>query len=1279
MNLKRWFLGILLVCANVGLAQQSMDFTVRYNGGLNRYEVFCLPSFTQNNFTWGPSQITVVVPASVPNAPLPGLFPVAGGGWNDNSLIFAPAAQPGSDFHGVGSLGALTNVVANQELMIFYFALPGGCVPGVRLFINGVDPDSSAPGMGFGDFGNSIDNGNITEIYNANYNNTGSNCIDAVNDNVGPIAGTGGNTGVNVLTNDSGNGVTPINPAIVVLTPGTNPDISIAPNGDIIIEPNTPAGTYTIPYTICEVGNPTNCDNAVVTVTVEAAEIIAVNDAFGPTNGLIGSTNVGNALLNDSLGGVVVSISDVTITTVTPATPNGVNPNVPVLNPATGIVSVPAGTPAGNYTIGYTLCENLNLATNCDPATITVTVTAAPIIANNDSFGPTNGSVANPNVGNVLNNDLLNGSPVTTTNVTITSITPASPIGGNPNVPSLNMTTGVVSVPAGTPAGDYTILYTLCETLNITNNCDPATVTITVTAAPIVANDDSFGPTNGSIANPNVGNVLNNDLLNGSPVTTTNVTITSVTPASPIGGNPNVPSLNMTTGVVSVPAGTPAGDYTILYTLCETLNITNNCDPATVTITVTAAPIVANDDTFGPVNGMTGSTSAGNAFSNDLLNGAPVVANQITATVTSPATPINGGPVPVMNTTTGIVSVPAGTPEGPYTISYLICQNLNPANCDPAVITINVSAAPIIANDDTVGPINGSNGNPIAGNVLPNDLLNGSPVNINDIDLTVVTPATPINGGPVPTIDPATGNVIVPVGTPAGPYTIVYSICEELNPTNCNDATVTINVTAAPIVANDDNYSASPINGVIGGTVGAIFGNDLLNNNPLNVALVTFSVNPALPAGISINPTTGLISVAPGTPAGTYTINYQICEILNSSNCDPATITVVVLGADIIANDDNYSATPINDVTGFTGLFNVLSNDTYNGAPVTPANVVLTPDPTNNPAFVINPNGTIDLVDLSIPGGTYTIGYTICDATLSTNCDPATVTLVLEDKSVSLDVLLQGALFGTNTGIMRDNLRTNNVIPLLNPYSPAFYINGNARFARPDNSTAETINASLLATSGNDAIVDWVFIELRSATNPNTVLRTQAALVQRDGTIVGATGSSKLFFANLTDGSYYVSVKHRNHLGAMSAVPVTFVNRRLIFDFTTAAPAAVWNNTAPYQNFEMVLDIPSNKYALWAGDLNSNGQVKYQGPQNDLSTNLQAVLNYPTNTLDNPNFDLAIPVYSNGDVNLDAKVKYQGGAGNDLAFVLFNVVNKYIGFNTTTVYNFNVFFEQTPN
>ncbi len=155
---------------------QQMNLTIRYSTSNSRYEVYGLPNFTLNNFTWGPSQISVVVPSSVTNAAFLNVTPYNGGGWNDNSLIYAPAAQPQSDFHGVGSLGALTNLVANQEILLFSVTLPEGCVPGVRLFNNGVDPNSSAPGMGFGDFGNSIDNGNITEIYYTNYNNTGTTC-----------------------------------------------------------------------------------------------------------------------------------------------------------------------------------------------------------------------------------------------------------------------------------------------------------------------------------------------------------------------------------------------------------------------------------------------------------------------------------------------------------------------------------------------------------------------------------------------------------------------------------------------------------------------------------------------------------------------------------------------------------------------------------------------------------------------------------------------------------------------------------------------------------------------------------------------------------------------------------------------------------------------------------------------------------------------------------------------------------------------------------------------
>jgi hypothetical protein len=57
-------------------------------------------------------------------------------------------------------------------------------------------------------------------------------------------------------------------------------------------------------------------------------------------------------------------------------------------------------------------------------------------------------------------------------------------------------------------------------------------------------------------------------------------------------------------------------------------------------------------------------------------------------------------------------------------------------------------------------------------------LLTESPVTIGLVTLTI-TPATAINGGNVPTINPTTGTVVVPENTPAGSYTIVYQICDN--------------------------------------------------------------------------------------------------------------------------------------------------------------------------------------------------------------------------------------------------------------------------------------------------------------------------------------------------------------------------------------------------------------------------------------------------------------------------------------------------------------------
>ena len=46
---------------------------------------------------------------------------------------------------------------------------------------------------------------------------------------------------------------------------------------------------------------------------------------------------------------------------------------------------------------------------------------------------------------------------------------------------------------------------------------------------------------------------------------------------------------------------------------------------------------------------------------------------------------------------------------------------------------------------------------------------------------------------------------------------------------------------------------------------------------------------------------------------------------------------------------------------------------------------------------------------------------------------------------------------------------------------------------------AIAILPSVLLTIGPDAIVDWILVELRDATDPTTVVTTEIALLKRDG------------------------------------------------------------------------------------------------------------------------------------------------------------------------------------
>ncbi len=273
-------------------------------------------------------------------------------------------------------------------------------------------------------------------------------------------------------------------------------------------------------------------------------------------------------------------------------------------------------------------------------------------------------------------------------------------------------------------------------------------------------------------------------------------------------------------------------------------------------------------------------------------------------------------------------------------------------------------------------------------------------------------------------------------------------------------------------------------------------------------------------------------------------------------------------------------------------------------------------------------------------GATYTVSglYT---ATLvnSVNCDSITQLnlTITPGVSVSMKAMLSGA-YVPGLGLMHDSLRVRNLIPLTEPYSAMPY--GKLSIGGP---AGETMAASILEVSGQDAIVDWVFLELRSSASPSTVVANKRALIQRDGDIVSADGVSPVFFPTVYNGTYFVSLKHRNHLGVMSANALSFGGCSVTtVDLSTELP--VYTNpligNAPRKLIGSV-------YTLWSGDANNNKNVKYNGLSNDKDKVLSVIgIAIPNNTLQ--------PVYRMEDLNMDGMVRYNN-TDNDRIIILDNV------------------------
>ncbi|MEM6718988.1 MAG: hypothetical protein AAF611_06730 [Bacteroidota bacterium] len=288
--------------------------------------------------------------------------------------------------------------------------------------------------------------------------------------------------------------------------------------------------------------------------------------------------------------------------------------------------------------------------------------------------------------------------------------------------------------------------------------------------------------------------------------------------------------------------------------------------------------------------------------------------------------------------------------------------------------------------------------------------------------------------------------------------------------------------------------------------------------------------------------------------------------------------------------------------------------------------------------FTNNPNLTCILVDDAADANANWLSYKDATASYSdTSCG--------NNFDVAIQIFLQGPLLNPNTGeedLMRDDLRVGGYLPTTSPYADGI-----------------TCEATVFDVTGDDAIVDWIWIELRDASDSTIVSYSQSALIQRDGDVVDVDGVSPLDFST-DDVSYYVAIKHRNHLGVMSRNLNTFTTGT-----TTTLNYRFFNESAFYgSNPQTDFGMPLETYAMWCGNVNQDTVVQYSGTSPDTPDILSEVLNDAGNFLNFPTYSIA--GYNTNDANMDGVVQYSG-TNPDTPFILQNVLahpGNFLNFST---------------
>ena len=121
----------------------------------------------------------------------------------------------------------------------------------------------------------------------------------------------------------------------------------------------------------------------------------------------------------------------------------------------------------------------------------------------------------------------------------------------------------------------------------------------------------------------------------------------------------------------------------------------------------------------------------------------------------------------------------------------------------------------------------------------------------------------------------------------------------------------------------------------------------------------------------------------------------------------------------------------------------------------------------------------------------------------------------------------------------------------------------------------------------NSDVVDWALLELRQASvvsEQDSIIAQKAVILLRSGKLADLDGSSLPQINATVSGDLYAVIWHRNHLGVMSAYPMTLNGGVYSYDFTDAEDKAHGGTLGHKQ-------VDPGVWAMIGGDGNADGYI----------------------------------------------------------------------------------------